>query len=768
MPYNNIINNFPDGADQYMDEVIIPAYYPSGHADLDKKWLKLWLCPDLNAMDDGGQNFSPQFWGETAYGIILNEYIGFTDGVLPDAIPLSQFKSLTADRRNEATDWGEKLNAARAYSTYAPAVIGYDPVNDGYFGSLASRIGGTSSVSAHIRDSAHVPYSSPPKARLHLFSDMGNEVSFSFMLNGYDISNEYSGYTSPPCFLDELHPDTTQMPDLHIYFVISLLSSSPPLNDRYCARWVIYSESQNYYKIVPAVHTLGGANLPFGEPTNEPEGDEPEVPIDFPTPTPNYAVASGMVKVYRLTLSNCRDLASDMWDETWWSNLSHWFGENPPYEAISSLSVVPYANDGQGTLTWGKSEAIALAGHTLPTAHGNPVTQSTYITDFSSLSVPTAFGGGFLDYEPYTTVQALLPFIGWINLPTRFVVGHTLTVRYVIDVISGGINAFIKNEQTGVFAMHSGSGLYSIPIGTAEGGRLFDGIMTAATAGVSLASGGNITTTKGVNALSVAQHAFDTQVVMRGSASGNMGFCAKGNIYLYVSRPNVLDYDQYAPCAGYPTARYMALSSCEGFTIVDSINLAGASATKPEIESLTAMLHSGIVIPSSVSQPSTTAGTTGKITVDLYSRTGCIHELNKSGSVTQRFMGLRGAFRQGDTPTLSAPSIIVEKSFSDVALVNYVHIAEFNRFYYVNEAIALTANTTLLVLTSDVLNSFWDSVKNTSGYIARQGNATWSRSKMIDDKVVTGCLDGSDVDAYEITNPYAGSHQYIVVCAGAT
>lgn len=772
MPYNNITAYYDDASD-YIDEVITPTYYPEGTATLDKKWVKLWLSPDLEAMDDGGQNFSPQFWGETAYGIILNTYIGESTNGLSDEIPLSQFKSLTADRRTDATNWGEKLNTARTYSTYAPAVIGLDPTHEGYFATLVANIGGTNSVSNFKRDSALDIYNG--NISLHLGTAIGIFQSFYYEAGGYDPldpDSVYEAYTEPPCFLDPLYP-SQKSADLTVYFVISYLfpDDTPLSTQRYCAKWVIYSESQNYYKIVTAIPTYGGLNLPFGEPTNEPEGDEPEVPIDFPTPTPNYAVASGMVKVYRLTLSNCQDLASDMWNENWWSQTGHWFGENPPYEAISSLGVVPYAPDGSGngiTLTWSATENISLAGHSLPTAHGNPVTQTTYFTDFSSQSVPTEYGGSFLDYEPYTTVQALLPFIGWVKLPAQFVVGHTVTFRYIIDVISGGVNVFIKNESTGVFAMHSGSCLYSIPVGTADGGRLLDSILTAATAGVSLSTGVGITATKGMDALKVAQHAFDTTVTMRGSASGNMGYCASGNVYLYVHRPNVLDYDQYAPCVGYPTARYMQLSSCQGFTQVDSVNLAGLSASKPEIELFESMLKAGIIIPAFVSQPSTSGGTSGLVTLDLYTRTGCIHELNTSGSVTTRFSAVRGAFRQGDNPTMSNPSIVIEKPFSDVSLVNYVHIAEFNRFYYVEDAVALTGNTTLLVLSSDVLNSFWDSAKNSYAYIARQENATWARTKMIDDKVVTGCMDGSTVDAYEIANPYQGAHQYIVVCAGAT
>lgn len=756
----------------YFDEVLQPIYRGGS---IDKKHFRVWLTERQDIiLGDNVENFSPQFFGESFLGIVVNDYVASGAG---DSTQIAEL--LTKMNGNEvgATNLASRLLIPRTYSTYCPAVIGYDPFHEitledsngiahdvGFFAEAVFEIGGTASWSNRVRDSSFVPYSAnPPTIVLHTGLHTAS-ISYNIEATGNNdaVDSDKTAYTTSNCFSVETfgrsfpvqHPS-----DLKVYLILCYQYQG---YRQYCMKWVVYSEQDDFIYV-------SGAGVPlFSEPTDDDdEGDEPEV-IDFPVPTPNYAVASGMVKVYRLTLSDCQALASDMWNENWWSQTGHWFGENPPYEAVSSLGVVPYAPDNGATLSWNAKEDISLAGHPLPTADGYPVTQTTYFTDFNSMAIPTEYGGSFLDYEPYTTVQALLPFIGWVNLPAQFVVGHTVSVRYIIDVISGGVNVFIKNETTGVFAMHSGSCLYNIPVGTAEGGRLFDGIMAAATAGVSLSTGTRITATKGMDALKVAQHAFDTTVTMRGSASGNMGYCASGNIYLYVHRPNVLDYDQYAPCVGYPTARYMQLSTCQGFTQIDSVNLAGLPATKPEIERFESMLKSGIVIPAPVSQPATSVGTTGRITLDLYTRTGCIHELNTSGSTTTRFSAVQGAFRQGDNPTLSNPSIVIEKPFSDVSLVNYVHITEFNRFYYVEDAVALTNNTTMLVLSSDVLNSFWDSAKDSWAYIARQENTTWARNEMIDEKVVTGCLNGETVSAYEITNPYQGAHQYIVVCAGAT
>ena len=596
MPYNNIMDNFPDGAGQYMDEVITPAYYSSGHANLDKKWVKLWLCPDLNAMDDGGVNFSPQLWGDTAYGIILNEYIGNTGGVLPDAIPLSQFKSLTADRRNEATDWGEKLNASRAYSTYAPAVIGYDPVNDGYFGILASHIGGPDSVSAHIRDSAHVPYSDPPMARLYLSSDTGVEETFSFMLDGYDISDEYSGYTSPPCFRDELNPGTTAMPDLHVYFVISLLGSASPANDRYRANWVIYSESQNYYKIVPAIQTLGigGLSLPFGEPTNEPEGDEPDVPIPIPN-LPTLDATSAGVRLFKA--GNFNALINYMWGNgSVFNAMNKLIGDQTPYECIVAMNIVPYGE----VFPTGSNANIHIGD--VDTYVSAPTTQQFASIDFGTVTISRRFNNA-LDFAPYTVVEIFLPFIGKVKLPTDFVMGKTIGVTYHMDCLTGGCFAFITTTTDGVIQCEGGSCLIQLPLmaKTADGAR--QAISSAASAGVSFAVAGGMTSKigqvgsamGGIEQAANAIAAKDSYTTFGGMSLAN-GYLGLSNPIVYVHRPIDSTPSGYNTIMGYAASTIQNLSSLSGFTQVKEINLGVAGASKEDLDEIEALLKEGVIL----------------------------------------------------------------------------------------------------------------------------------------------------------------------------
>lgn len=611
MAYNNITDHYDDATD-YMDEIIAPTYYPEGTATLDKKWVKLWLSPDLNAMDDGGLNFAPQFWGDTAYGIILNHYIGYTNGVLPDAISLSQFKALTADRRNEATNWGEKLNLARTYATYAPAVIGYDPVHDGFFGTLATAIGGTTSVSNFERDSALDIINGIME--LHLSTPTGTVQSFYYDAAGYDPLDpdrtKYMAYTVPPCFLDVLNP-SQKSADLNVFFVISYLypDDTPLSRQRYIAKWVIYSESVGYYQIEVAIPTFGGLNLPYGEPTNEPdEGDEPDVPIPIPA-LPTLDISSAGVRLFKA--GNFNALINYMWGNgSIFDAINKLIGDQTPYECIVAMNLFPYGE----ALYTGANANIQIGN--IDTYVSAPTTNQFASIDFGTATIPRRFNNA-LDFAPYTIVELFLPFIGRVKLPTDFVMGKTIGVTYHMDCLTGGCFAFITTNVDGVIQCEGGSCLIQLPLSaqTANGAR--QAISSAMSAGVSFAVGSGMSSTitsnmksaerltagagvvgsigNGIQNTLNALSAKDSYTTFGGISLAN-GYLGLSNPVLYIHRPIDATPSGYNNIMGYAASTIQNLGSLSGFTQVKEINLGVAGASREDLDEIEALLKEGVIL----------------------------------------------------------------------------------------------------------------------------------------------------------------------------
>lgn len=64
------------------------------------------------------------------------------------------------------------------------------------------------------------------------------------------------------------------------------------------------------------------------------------------------------------------------------------------------------------------------------------VKEHTIVVDCGSVEIPENYQS-LLDYSPFSRLTIYLPFIGFQDLDDKLVVGHTLKVQYVVDVLSG-------------------------------------------------------------------------------------------------------------------------------------------------------------------------------------------------------------------------------------------------------------------------------------------------------------------------------------------
>lgn len=588
----------PNAKQDYLDEVIEPAYYPdgTGEAHLDKKYVKYWLSPMLDMVEDGRQNFAPQFWGDTAYGILVNQYIGSTDQPFADAIPLSEMKAIVASRTG-ATDFGHKLNTSRTYTTYCPAKIGYDPVNVGYFPDMVTGIGGTAAVTGGVRDSSFVPYTYlDQRIRLHLYGYGGGiQQTFLFYADGAtdNTDSTHSAYTQPPCFIGDGITYPNQASDLHAYLVTSTATvptGTGGTRERYRTNWVVYSESNNFYRIFPAID-LG---LAYGEPTNEPEGDEPEVPIPIPA-LPALDIGSAGVKLFKA--GNFNALINHMWGTGgFYEAVNKLLGDQTPYECIVAFNLFPYgealADAGSANIHIGNVDTFVTA----------PRTNQFCAIDFGTYTIQRQFNNA-LDFAPYTVVELFLPFIGRVKLPTDFVMGKTIGVTYHMDCLTGGCFAYITTTADGVIQCEGGSCLIQLPISaqTASGAR--QAISSAMGAGAAFATAGGMTSKigqvgsvmGGIEQAANAIAAKDSYSSFGGMSLAN-GYLGLSNPVLYIHRPIDATPAGYNNYMGYAASTIANLGSLSGFTQVKEINLGIAGASKEDLQEIEQLLKEGVYL----------------------------------------------------------------------------------------------------------------------------------------------------------------------------
>lgn len=75
------------------------------------------------------------------------------------------------------------------------------------------------------------------------------------------------------------------------------------------------------------------------------------------------------------------------------------------------------------------------------------VKEHTIVVNCGSVEIPEQYHS-LLDYSPFSRLTIYLPFIGFQELDDKLVVGHTLKVQYIVDVLSGRCLAQLYVDST--------------------------------------------------------------------------------------------------------------------------------------------------------------------------------------------------------------------------------------------------------------------------------------------------------------------------------
>lgn len=292
----------------------------------------------------------------------------------------------------------------------------------------------------------------------------------------------------------------------------------------------------------------------------------------------------------------------------------------------------------------GSSEYIKIGAYTSTTLQARAYVNTTtpfYNFVFSgSKKLNEAFGGSFLDREPYTTAELTIPFCGTVPIAVSDYIGHTITVKLAIDFKTGSCTAYILKDNTPLQSANGQIGI-DIPI-TGISSATIDsqlmhanlqlksaqnavksasyGFLTApASMAASVAGGGKFgvaQAAQGIGGLLNTGIAFEEawnareaasydlhhiqpqykQIAAGSPTTAAMGeYCCRLTIY----RPILSDdYDAsiYGHTIGYATLENNSLSYYTGFTAAANADLSGIAATAAEKAQISDLLKSGIYI----------------------------------------------------------------------------------------------------------------------------------------------------------------------------
>lgn len=335
----------------------------------------------------------------------------------------------------------------------------------------------------------------------------------------------------------------------------------------------------------------GGPNEPGGGPT------EPDDTDDIPFAIPPYisASSSGFVRLFNPTLAEINALASFMWSTGFDLDTVKRVYANP-IDYIIGASIVPVIPSVKTA-----SYPISFPGLTARISSGVSMDEVyQYVTlNCGSIRISPKWNS-YLDWSPYHRFSIWLPYIGFRDIDADDIMGRTIELQYVIDLLSGACNAELLCGASVLYSWQGQCGA-QIPINSADWSSMLTGAISLAASavklGASIATGGATAASLATDIASAGTSAFNLKpsVSRGGTVAGAAGFMAQQTPYIVRTRPELALPDGQAHFIGYPSFTTVSLGAISGYAEVYSVHLHGIPATEEELSEIEQILREGVI-----------------------------------------------------------------------------------------------------------------------------------------------------------------------------
>lgn len=535
---------------------------------------------------------------------------------------------------------------------------------------------------------------------------------------------------------------------------------------------------------------FGDAN---GEEGGDGYGDLVDEGIDNPLVPTIGAIATGFTKLYYITGAHKSKL-SDLMD--WFNDedlqfVNQLFKGDPMQALIGvNLSPLPIAASG--------APNIHFLGIDTGIASDGVISDQFQEIDCGSINIDWWMKNTYLDFAPYTSIKAVLPYVGCIDLNVddlkykvdkggkRINAPATLSLKYVIDTLTGAcvahlfVNGSLHYEASGncfipipltqkdyageVNAIRQavasvsdslvkGAGLAAMGVGGA-------GAVGAGIAGSAIAAGINV----------AVQHPNIKYIGGNtGAVTGYMGF---DRPFLLIEQPVLArpaKDEHYTGMPSYITGTIGSFLSDENtepqFARFNDVHLENIDCTEQERNDILEMLHNGVMLDNGSGTPDVSIVTPGNTVIVL------LHNKSERNVIGKTFASSRLKIESNKFFNQSILSPVFIVPATEVYTYNYAYVPILHRYYYITDMIALENNMIEIHMQVDPLQSFKDQIKACKAICAR---SEWRNNFLVNDgamlvkqpQQVSTIQFKKNSEKFSFTRGSAGF--IIVVASGAT
>ena len=313
-----------------------------------------------------------------------------------------------------------------------------------------------------------------------------------------------------------------------------------------------------------------------------PSEDSPNIII------PDTNIDTGLGAVYVPTIEQLNSFSQWLWSPNFIDQIKKLFSD--PMQGIIGLHQIYFTPEHNGTDT-------IHCGY-LDSEVTSDYTKKRYIKiNCGSVNVKETFGNIF-DYDPLTTIECYLPFIGIVPLKVGDVMRSTISIEYICDVLTGAClcNIYVlRDDIKALLYTYGGNCAVNYPLSSGSYMGIVSslvGVTMSVATGI-ISGGASIPLSIGGGAMSLLNA--KTNVKTSGGYSGNTGAMGVKKPYLIIKNTLTSMPDNYNKYIGNAYNDIKNISECVGYSVIENVQLIG-EMTDTEKEEIKNYLESGVII----------------------------------------------------------------------------------------------------------------------------------------------------------------------------
>lgn len=313
-----------------------------------------------------------------------------------------------------------------------------------------------------------------------------------------------------------------------------------------------------------------------------PSEDSPNIIV------PDINIDTGLGAVYVPTIEQLNSFSQWLWSPNFIEQIKKLFSD--PMQGIIGLHQIYFTPEHNGTNT-------IHCGY-LDSGVSSDYTKKRYVKiNCGSVNVKETFGNIF-DYEPLTTIECYLPFIGIVPLKVGDVMRSTINIEYICDVLTGAClcNIYVlRDDIKALLYTYGGNCAVNYPLSSGSYMGIVSslvGVTMSIATGI-ISGGTSIPLSIGGGAMSLLNA--KTNVKTSGGYSGNTGAMGVKKPYLIIKNTLTSMPDNYNKYIGNAYNDIKNISECVGYSVIENVQLIG-EMTDTEKEEIKNYLESGVII----------------------------------------------------------------------------------------------------------------------------------------------------------------------------